>query len=75
MLVLFLELFNEALAKFKGHPGYKFYPVGIMYDENGANLNVIATVLGVDFLGKIVNCQWHFRQCAQCQITFINVAE
>ena len=39
MLVLFLELFNEALAKFKGHPGYKFNPMGIMCDENGANLN------------------------------------
>lgn len=75
MLVLFLELFNEALAKFKGHPGYKFNPRGIMCDENGANLNAIATVLGRDFLGKTVTCQWHFRQCAQCQITSINVAE
>ena len=75
MLVLFLELFNEALDKFKGHPGYKFNPRGIMHDENGANLNVIATVLGRDFLGKTVTCQLHFRQCAQCQITSINVAE
>ena len=46
-----------------------------MCDENGANLNAIATVLGRDFLGKTVTCQWHFRQHAQCQITSINVAE
>ena len=46
-----------------------------MCEENGANLNAIATVLGRDFLGKTVTCQWHFRQCAQCQITSINVAE
>ena len=75
MLVLFLELFNEALAEFKGHPGYKFNPRGIMCDENGANVNAIATVLGGDFLGETVTCQCHFRQCAQCQITSINVAE
>ena len=74
MLVLFLELFNEALAKFKGQPGYKFKPVEIMCNENGANLNAIATGLGRDVLGKLT-CQWHFRQCAQCQITSINVAE
>ena len=63
--MLFLELVNEALAKFKGHLGYKFNPVGIMCDENGANLNAIVTVLGRDFLGKTVTSQWHFRQCAQ----------
>ena len=49
--------------------------MGITCDENGANLNAIATVLGRDFLGKTVTCQWHFRQCAQYQITSINVAE
>ena len=53
MLVLFLELFNEVLAKFKGHPGYKFNPMGIMCDENGTNLKAIAAVLGRDFLGKL----------------------
>ena len=57
MLVLFLELFNKALAKFKDHSGYKFNPRGIMCDENRANLNATATVLGRDFLGKTVTCQ------------------
>ena len=75
MLVFFLEFLNEALTKFKGHPGYKFNPMGIMCNENGANLNAIATVLGRDYLGKTVTCQWHFGQCAQHQITSINVAE
>ena len=75
MLVLFLELLNEELAKFKDHPGYKFNPREIMCNENIANLNAIATVLGRDFLGKTVTCQWHFRQCGQHQITSIYVAE
>ena len=43
-----------------------------MCDESGANMNAIERVFGKDFMARVVTCQWHFHQCAKCQLPEIN---
>ena len=69
MVVLFFQLFNKALAEYKGEPGYKFNPMMICCDEAGANWQAIREVYGKEFYkNKVAGCQWHFIQCAECQL-------
>ena len=75
MLTLFLELFNSSLQDLTGNSQYKFNPIGIMCDESGANMNAIERVFGKDFMARVVTCQWHFCQCAKCQLPEINTLE
>ena len=42
-----------------------------MTDEAGANLQGIKEAMGEDYPGKIVTCQWHFKQCAWRQLSKI----
>ena len=62
MISLLFNLFNKALAKHVGDPNYKFNPTLIMTDEVGASLQGIKDAMGSQYLGKIVTCQWHFKQ-------------
>ena len=71
MVTLFFNLFNKALAKHVGDENYKFNPILIMTDEAGANLQGIKEAMGEDYPGKIVTCQWHFKQCAWRQLSKI----
>ena len=71
MVTLFFNLFNKALAEHVGDKNYKFNPILIMTDEAGANLQGIKEAMGEDYPGKIVTCQWHFKQCAWRQLSKI----
>ena len=64
MISLFFNLFNKALAKHVDDPNYKFNPTLIMTDEVDANLQGNKDAMGSQYPGKIVTCQWHFKQCA-----------
>ena len=71
MVTLFFNLFNKALAEHVGDKNDKFNPILIMTDEAGANLQGIKEAMGEDYPGKIVTCQWHFKQCAWRQLSKI----
>ena len=71
----FFALWNEALAKVKGEEGYKFNPDGIMVDEGAANFRAIEEVYGEEFHCRVYSCQWHFKRCAEKQISKIKENE
>ena len=71
----FFTLWNEALAKVKGEEGYKFNPDGIMVDEGTANFRAIEEVYGEEFHDRVYSCQWHFKRCAEKQMSKIKETE
>ena len=73
MVEIFFRLFNEALANFLGEEGYKFNPMMLCMDEAGANLQGVWNVFGDAFMSRVVSCQWHFMECAQRQLPYIDV--
>ena len=56
-ITTFLTLVNEMLRQVKGDPDYKWAPMCIMANENGANKNVISIVFGEDLQKKTISCQ------------------
>ena len=74
-LTFFLKTFNDALRDYTKDPNYVFNPYGFLVDEHGGNFNAIVNVFGKQALAKTVTCQWHFRTCAQRQMTKINTNE
>ena len=76
MVAQFYNLFNEALANYKGEKGYKFNLSMICCNEAGANLQAICEVYGEDFYNnKVATCYWHFFRCVECQLNRIDVNE
>ena len=75
MLTVFLQLFNNCLQDLTGNGEYKFNPIGIICDENRANMNATEKVFGHKFMSKVLTCQWHFCQCAKWQLPSINLLE
>ena len=73
MVEIFFRLFNEALANFLGGEGYKFNLTMLCMDEVGANLQGVWNVFGDAFMSRVVSCQWHFMECAQRQLPYIDV--
>ena len=73
MVEIFFRLFNKALANFLGGEGYKFNLMMLCMDEVGANLQGVRNVFGDAFMSQVVSCQWHFMECAQRQLPYIDV--
>ena len=73
MVEIFFRLFNEALANFLGEEGYKFNPMMLCMDEAGANIQGVRNVFGNAFMSRVVSYQWHFMECAQRQLPYIDV--